>query len=271
MCGTWYHHARPPTDQGEGNHGSERWSLAVAPRGGARASCGRAAGGLRSGARISQAKLIPPRHAGRPPARGCAVLGRAAVSSPLRPLRHGVPCGAGSPASSTPLTGQLSSSARAEGSGAGPRTLATSLLRPARAARCTARVPPPGDPARSLTRDRDARSRAAGEPPTVLPFWSSARPIRAAAVASSGHPGSSRVAATKWPRVVHPVWARAIRHLGALRTCRLGAGVLRYDPVVTAPCAPPSLGSRSCGSGGRASTHPTASARRFELSHHSCS
>lgn len=145
----------------------------MAPRGGARASCGRAAGGLRSGARISQAKLIPPRHAGRPPARGCAVLGRAAVSSPLRPLRHGVPCGARSPASSTPLTHPLSSSARAEGSGAGPRTLATSLLRPARAARCTARVPPPGDPARSLTRDWDASSRAAGEPPTVLPFWSS--------------------------------------------------------------------------------------------------
>lgn len=100
-------------DRREGNHRSERWSLAVAPRGGARASCGRAAGGLRSGARISQAKLIPPRHAGRPPARGCAVLGRAAVSSPLRPLRHGVPCGAGSPASSTPLTCQLSSSSGA--------------------------------------------------------------------------------------------------------------------------------------------------------------
>lgn len=116
----------------------ERWSLAVAPRGGVRASCGRTASGLRSGARISHAKLIPPRHAGRPPARGCAVLGRAAVSSLLRPLRHGVPCGAGSPASSTPLTCQLCSSAGAEGRRAGPRTLATSLQRPAPAARCRA-------------------------------------------------------------------------------------------------------------------------------------
>lgn len=117
----------------------ERWSLAVAPRGGVRASCGRAASGLRGGARISHAKLIPPRHAGCPPARGCAVLGRAAVSSPLRPLRRGVPCGAGHPASSTPLTCQLSS--RAEGRAAGPRTLATSPLRPERAARCGARGP----------------------------------------------------------------------------------------------------------------------------------
>lgn len=116
----------------------ECWSLTVAPRGGVRASCGRAASGLRSGARISHAKLIPPRHAGRPPARGCAVLGRAAVSSPLRPLRHGVPCGSGSPASSTPLTCQLCFSAGAKGRGAGPRTLATSLQRPARAARCRA-------------------------------------------------------------------------------------------------------------------------------------
>ncbi|MEJ1276705.1 hypothetical protein NN561_007614 [Cricetulus griseus] len=87
----------------------ERWSLAVAPRGGVRASCGRAASGLRGGARISHAKLIPPRHAGRPPARGCAVLGRAAVSSPLRPLCRGVPCCAGHRASSAPLTCQLSS------------------------------------------------------------------------------------------------------------------------------------------------------------------
>lgn len=117
----------------------ERWSLAVAPRGGVRASCGRAASGLRGGARISHAKLIPPRHAGRPPARGCAVLGGAAVSSPLRPLRRGVPCGAGHPASSTPLTCQLSS--RAEGRSAGPRTLTTPPLRPARAARCGARGP----------------------------------------------------------------------------------------------------------------------------------
>lgn len=112
----------------------ERWSLAVAPRGGVRASCGRAASGLRGGARISHAKLIPPRHAGRPPARGCAVLGRAAVSSPLRPLRRGVPCGAGHPASLTPLTCQLSS--RAGERAAGPRTLATPPLRPERAARC---------------------------------------------------------------------------------------------------------------------------------------
>lgn len=114
-----------------------RWSLAVAPRGGVRASCGRAASGLHGGARISHAKLIPPRHAGRPPARGCAVLHRAAVSSPLRPLRLGVPCCAGHPASPTPSTCQLPS--LTEGGGAGPRTLATSPLRSARAARCGAR------------------------------------------------------------------------------------------------------------------------------------
>lgn len=143
------HPTRPPCAPSRQVTGA--LELAVAPRGGARASCGRAAGGLHSAARISHAKLIPPRHAGRPPARGCAVLGRAAVSSPLRPLRHGVPCRAGSQASPTPLTCQLSSSADAEGHGVGPRTLVTSLPRPARAARCRARVPASRGPAGSLT------------------------------------------------------------------------------------------------------------------------
>lgn len=191
---------RPPTLRPRRAKLPERWSLEVAPQGGVRASCGRAAGGLRSGARFSHAKLIPPRHAGRPPAQGCAVLGRAAVSSPLRPLRHGVQYGAGSRANPTPLTCQLSTSADAEGRGVGPRTLATSLPRPARAARCRAEVSASGEPGAVVLQGTGVSA-----PPRLvnrLPFFPSgplACPILAAAAAGSGHPGSARVSETKWP------------------------------------------------------------------------
>lgn len=183
----------------------------MAPRGGVRASCGRAAGGLRSGARISHAKLIPPRHAGRPPARGCAVLGPAAVSSPLRPLRHGVPGGAGSPASSTPLTCQLCSSAGAEGRGAGPRTLATSLPRPARAARCRARVPasrePSAQPYSGLGCQLHGGRRAAdrSSPLVLQPVRFSQQPRQAQATLAP--PESQR--RNGLLQAVHPATARA--------------------------------------------------------------
>lgn len=132
------------------------------------------------------------------------MLGRAAVSSPLRPLRHGVQYGAGSRASPTPLTCQLSTGADAEGRGVGPRTLATSLPRPARAARCRAEDSASGGPGAVvlLGTGVSAPTRLVN----CLPFFPSgplACPILAAALcrfsaAGSGHPGSSR-AETKWP------------------------------------------------------------------------
>lgn len=190
---------RPPPTPAHPAKLPERWSLEVAPQGGVLASCGRAAGGLSSGARISHAKLIPPRHAGRPPAQGCAVLGRAAVSSPLRPLRHGVQYCAGSRASPIPLTCQLSSGADAEGRSVGPRTPATSLPRPARAARCRAGVSDSGGPSAVAL----LGTRVSAPPPLAnrRPFFPSgplACSILPAAAAGSGHPGSARVSETKW-------------------------------------------------------------------------
>lgn len=246
----------------------------MAPRGGVRASCGRAAGGLRSGARISHAKLIPPRHAGRPPARGCAVLGRAAVSSPLRPLRPWVPCRADPPASSTPRTCQLSASASAsaEGRGVGPRTLATSLSRPERAARCRARVPASRGPgAQSYSGlgcqlHGDRRTADRSSPLVLQPVRVSQQPRQArATLAPTGSPRGNglRGCAPCQGRSNPPL--RCPAHLPPRCKCPplrpRGNGAL---------CAA-FLGSRSCGSGGRASTQPTAGARTFKLSLHSCS